>query len=345
LAEWLYEAGIGENRAILVEDEDARVATSPGRGYAARGAAYPRILVAAIELPGETRCGSVLSGRLIAIPIPGRRGIVETRQGEVLVEPLPPGLTEGRKVRVEIVREPIAEPGNPKFAKGRITDAEECEGPSLAERIGGPTPLAPIGPDRFEEAGWPELIDEAIGEDIDFPGGELRMSLTPAMTLFDVDGFLPPAELAIAGAEAAAKAIRRLDIGGSIGIDLPTMPSRADRLRAVAALDAVLPQPFERTAVNGFGFLQVVRRRERRSLPELLQWDEAGGAARDLLRRAERRPGVGPRELVAAPAVIARLREKPDWLDALARRIGAPVALREEPRLTTWQGHVHAQPS
>jgi hypothetical protein len=325
LAEWLYEAGIGENRAILVEDDE--------------------ILVAAIELPDEMRCGSVLSGRLVAIPIPGRRGIVDTPQGQVMVEPLPPGVTEGRSVRVEIVREPIAEPGNSKFAKGRITDSEECEGPSLAERIGAPAPLAPLGPDRFEQAGWSELIDEAIGEDIDFPGGELRMSLTPAMTLFDVDGFLPPVELAIAGAEAVAKAIRRLDIGGSIGIDLPTIPSRADRLRAVAALDAVLPQPFERTAVNGFGFLQIVRRRERRSLPELLQWDEVGGAARDLLRRSERHPGVGARELVAAPAVIARLRARPDWLEALARRIGAPVALREDARLTTWQGHVHAQPS
>jgi hypothetical protein len=323
LAEWLYEEGIGENRAILVEDEE--------------------ILVAAVELPGELRCGSVLAGRLAAIPIKGRRGIVETDHGQVLVEPLPPAITEGRKVRVEIVREPIAEPGKPKFAKGRITEAEEKEGPSLAERIGSPRPLPPLGPDRFCEAGWPELIGEAIEGLIDFPGGELRMSLTPAITLFDVDGFLPPVELAIAGAEAAAHAIRRHDIGGSIGIDLPTLPSREDRLRAAAALDAVLPQPFERTAVNGFGFLQIIRRRERRSLPELVQWDPIGAAARDLLRTAER--GLGGCELAAAPAVIARLRADPDWLETLARRIGGPVALREEPGFTTWRSHVHVKPS
>ena len=323
MAEWLYEEGIGENRAILVEDDE--------------------ILAAAIELHGEVRCGSVLAGRLVSIS--GRRGIVATDQGEVMVEPLPAALTEGQKVRVEIVREPIAEPGNPKFARGRISDAAEREGPSLAERIGAGAPLSTNGPDRFEESGWSELIDEAIGEAIDFGGGELRMSLTPAMTLFDVDGFLPPAELAIAGAEAVALAIRRLDIGGSIGIDLPTVPSREDRLRVVAALDAVLPRPFERTAVNGFGFLQVVRRRERRSLPELLQWDEVGGSARDLLRRAERDPGIGARELVAAPAVIARLRSNPGWIDTLARRIGAPVDLREDPRFSTWQAHVHVRPA
>jgi len=323
LAEWLYEEGIGENRAILVEDEE--------------------ILAAAIELPEEMRCGSVLAGRLSQIAIPGRRGIVSTDQGEVMVEPLPAVLTEGQKVRVEIVREPIAEPGNPKFAKGRITDAEEKEGPSLAQRIGSPLPLRPLGPDLFHEAGWSELIDEALGTPIDFAGGELQMSLTPAMTLFDVDGFLPPIELALAGAEAAAFAIRRLDIGGSIGIDLPTVPLREDRLRIVAALDAVLPRPFERTAVNGFGFLQVIRRRERRSLPELIQWDEVGAAARDLLRTAER--GLGACELGAAPAVIAHLRAHPEWLDRLARRIGGPVALREEPSFTTWQSRVHVKPS
>ena len=323
MAEWLYEEGIGENRAILVEEDE--------------------ILVAAIEIPGEMRCGSVLPGRLVAIPIRGRRGIVETQQGQVMVEPLPGALTEGQKVRVEIVREPIAEPGKPKFAKGRITDSEEKEGPSLAQRIGSPRPLAPPGPDLFRQAGWDELIGEAIEGVIDFPGGELRMSLTPAMTLFDVDGFLPPLELAIAGAEAAAEAIRRHDIGGSIGIDLPTLPSREDRLRAVAALDSVLPQPFERTAVNGFGFLQVIRRRERRSIPELVQWDPAAAAARDMLRTAER--GTGACELVASPCVIERLRANPDWLATLARRVGGPVSLRQDPSLTTWRTHVHVKPS
>jgi hypothetical protein len=316
LAEWLYEEGIGENRAILVEDDE--------------------IIAAAIELPGEMRCDSVLAGRLVRIAIPGRRGIVATDRGEVMVEPLPAALTEGQSVRVEIVREPIAEPGNPKFAKGRVSDAAEREGPSLAQRIGAGVPLSPHGPDRFEEYGWSELIDEAIDGVIDFGGGELRMSLTPAMTLFDVDGFLPPAELAMAGAEAAALAIRRLDIGGSIGIDLPTIPSREDRLRVVAALDAVLPRPFERTAVNGFGFLQVVRRRERRSLPELLQWDEAGGAARDLLRRAERHTGA--LALHVAPAVAARI--APEWIAALERRIGGAAVLRPEPGLAIWAGYV-----
>ncbi len=323
MAEWLYEAGIGENRAILVERDT--------------------IIEAAIELPGELRVGSVVSGRLSTILIQGRRGIVEADAGPVLVEPLPPALTQGQKVRVEITRESLPEPGNPKSAKGRITDAPQREGPSLAERISAAASPPQAGRDRFEEAGWSELLEEASSGVIPFEGGTLRMSLTPAMTLFDIDGPLPPAQLAIAGAAAAARAIRRFGIGGSVGIDLPTLSSREDRRQAAAALDALLPQPFERTAVNGFGFLQVVRRRERASLPELLQGDPAGACARALLRVAERSGGSGERIISAAPAVIARIEQRSDWLQELGRRIGAPVALRAEAGLAISAGHVHSR--
>jgi hypothetical protein len=322
LAEWLYEEGIGENRAILVEGGD--------------------ILEAAIELPGTARAGAVECGRLTEIHIPGRRGLVVTAAGPVLVEPLPAALTEGREVRVEIVREPVAEPGRPKLARGRINDAAPCPAPSLRERIGPATVLRTIDPDRFEEAGWSELLEQAISGEIAFPGGSLRMSLTPAMTLFDVDGALPPAELAAAGAAAAARAIRRLGIAGSIGIDLPTLSAKAERQRAAEALDAVLPQPFERTAVNGFGFLQVIRRRERESIPELLRADPADAAARALLRRAERTTGAGARLIVAAPAVVARIEAEPEWTLALARRTGAGLRLQADPALTIWAGHVQS---
>jgi hypothetical protein len=317
LADWLYEAGIGENRAILVEGGE--------------------IVEAGIELPGALRVGAIVEGRLTAILIHGRRGIVTTVAGdEILVEPLPPAVSEGRPVRVEVVRETIAEPGRAKSARGRITDAPAAEGPSLAERVRPFVPLGAHEPDRFEEAGWSELLEEALSGEIAFPGGALRMSVTPAMTLFDVDGTLPPEQLAVAGAAAAARAIRRIGIGGSIGVDLPTIAGKAERQRAAAAVDAILPQPFERTAVNGFGFLQVVRPKPRMSLAERLQADPAGAAARALLRRAERAPGTGVRVLVAAPSVIARLEANPGWTSELARRIGTPVRLQGAPGFTTF---------
>lgn len=325
MAEWLYEQGIGENRAILVERDE--------------------ILEARIELPEELRAGAVLEGRLAQILVPDRRGLVEAGRDTILVEPLPSGLTEGQQVRVEITRQAIVERGTVKSPKGRITQEEVRAAPTLAERIGGPASLSMVGPDRFEQAGWSELLEEAASGEIPFPGGELRMSLTPAMTLFDVDGALPPAELAVAGARAAARAIRRMDISGSIGIDLPTLPSKADRQRAAAALDELLPQPFERTAVNGFGFLQLVRRRERPSLAERLQFSPAASAARALLRRAERAAGIGALQIAAAPAVLAALEARPDWLDELRRRTGRAVGLQADPASTTFGGHVQTIPA
>src|SRR6185369_7327824 len=126
---------------------------------------------------------------------------------------------------------------------------------------------------------WDDVIEQARSGTVQFAGGELRLSPTPAMTLIDVDGYLAPDDLAVLGAAEAAKAIRRLDIGGSIGIDLPTAGSKAARQAAAAAIDQHLPQPFERTAVNGFGFVQIVRPRLRASLVELAQ-DRASFEAR-----------------------------------------------------------------
>ena len=314
MAEWLYEQGIGENRAILVEG-----------GV---------IVEAAIELPGP-RAGAVVGARLTS-----RAGIAALEDGtEAIVEPVPK-VGEGASFHAEITREAIPEAGRPKPPRLRPTDLPPRPGPSLAERIGRPPPLAGFGPDRFEAAGWSELLDEAATGEIAFDGGALRMSLTPAMTLFDVDGGLPPAALAEAGAAAAARAILRMGLAGSIGIDLPTLP-RARRQAAAAAVDAILPQPFERTAVNGFGFLQIVRRRERSSIPEIVQSDPVGAAARALLRRGGR--GNGPVTLHAAPAVVARLEAQPDWLAALERQAGGAIALRAEPGLAISAGHAESR--
>jgi hypothetical protein len=325
LPEWLYEEGIGENRAALVDGGE--------------------IVEAATELPGALRAGTVAAARLASILIPGRRAIVALASGgEALLEPIPAKLTEGAALRVEILREEIPERGRAKHPKCRCTEAPEQAGPTLLDRLVASGAevrrLGHFDPDLLEEAGWSALLEEALTGEIPFEGGALRMSVTPAMTLFDVDGALAPAKLAVAGAAAAGRSIRRLGVGGSIGIDLPTLPGKADRQTAAAALDAVLPMPFERTAVNGFGFLQIVRRRERASLPELVQGDPAGAAARLLLRRAERTSGSSERLLQAAPAVIAHVERNGAWVRLLEARIGARISLRAAPGLAIFGGHV-----
>jgi len=329
MAEWLFEAGVGEDRAALVDDGD--------------------IIEARIAPHGEAiRAGAVLDVRLIRAMPETRRALVrcEASGAELLVSPVPRQITEGGRLLVEVVREAIPEPGNPKLPQARpaAEGAQPGPGPDLLARImatGLPVrQLRAHEDEALEAAGWSEVIESAATGLIPFPGGLLRMALTPAMTIFDVDGSIGAEALARAGAEAAARAIRRFDIGGSIGIDLPSAGSKEARQAAAAAFDAALPQPFERTAVNGFGFLQIIRRRERPSLPERLQSDPVGAAARALLRRAERESMIGARRLAAHPGVIAAIARIPGAIEELGRRTGASIGLRERPDLPISGGHV-----
>jgi hypothetical protein len=304
LAEWLYEKGIGENRAALVD----------------RG----RILIVEIELPSSgPRVGAVMRARLVD----ARAGalLLDGGQGAVLTKPAA-GLSEGAALTVEIVREALAERSRTKPARATPTDAEPCPGPALLARLeatGAPVRhLRPHEPDLLEAAGWSEVMNEALTGDIAFPGGALLMSLTPAMTLVDVDGDPPLGPLAVAAAEAAAAAIVRHGIGGSIGIDFPTLANRDERQAVASMIDAALPQPYERTAVNGFGFMQIVRPRLRPSLPETLRADRAAAEARAALRVAERLPPPGPHHHILSAPARRWLAARPDLTDALARRTG-----------------------
>ena len=304
--EWLYEAGIGEARAALVED----------------GA----IVEAAIELEGGTRIGTVAAARRIATD-----RVTLDDGTEAQLAALPAGVPERARLTVRLIREAILEPGRAKLPRAVPTDEAPTSGPDLLARLvvtGHPVrQLRAHERDALEAAGWSELLNEAMTGEITFPQGALRLSPTPAMTLFDVDGAAPLAPLALAAARQVALAIRRHAISGSIGIDFPTLANKAERAAVAAAIDAALPPPFERTAVNGFGFLQIVRPRPRVSLPELLRADPVAAEARATLRRLEREPPGPTRAHRLPPAVLAYLHARPTWLAELARRTGA------EPRL------------
>ena len=314
MAEWLIERGIGETRIALVED----------------GA----IVEARIDLDGVTPVGTVLAARLIDAGQAGRNALArDDGETENLLPKAPVGVTEGALLNIEVVREAIPGPEPWKRPLARASDQPPSPPPPLAAlEIAFPSP----GRNELDEAGWGDVIEQARTGIVEFAGGTLRISLTPAMTLIDVDGVLAPAELAVAGAAEAARAIRRLGIGGSIGIDLPTTAGKAPRQAAAAAIDDNLSQPFERTAVNGFGFVQIVRPRSRASLLEIWS-DRAAAEARALLRRASL--GSGPRQLAAHPRVIVVLEQDSAWLDALARQVGGAVSLRGDPLLPISAGH------
>jgi hypothetical protein len=306
----------------------------------------------AIEREDEgLRAGTIVAARLTRKADASGRGLVMLADGTAAqIVPVPAGMTEGSSLLVEIIREALPEGSGTKPLRVRIAPpgAAPMPGPDLLTRVGASGVRVQrlglglglgLGPDLLEQNGWSEALEEATSGIVARPQAMLRISLTPAMTLIDVDGAGSAADLAIAGAKLSGRTIRRFGIAGSIGIDLPTLTGKADRQAAAAALDAVLPQPFERTSVNGFGFLQIIRRRIRLSLPEQLAADPVLAAALALLRRAERATGHGALTIHAAPGVTARLGPRQDWLDALAARIGAPVALREDARLAISAGY------
>ena len=325
MAEWLVERGIGETRAALIEAGE--------------------IAEMRIAREGGPRVGEIWDARLTA-KLGARRGIVLLGDHEALLEPVPLALTAGGLVRVVVVREPIPERGRPRLAKVRaegvagaapgLITASACEPPRARVLGHGET---------LDDHGWGEAIADAESGHIAFSGGSLAIVPTPAMTTIDIDGDLPAADLAMAGVRAAVAAIRRFDIGGSIGIDLPTLRDKAARQAADDLVDSLLPQPFERTAVNGFGFLQIVRSRPRASIIELVQNAPVETAALALLHVAARTPGAGPRTLTAAPRVVTWLRGRAALVTELERRIGAQVVLAEDAALALKAGHVHAAQS
>lgn len=293
LPEWLVEHGIGESRYARIDQGE--------------------ITQAFVRREGVVAAGSVLDAKLVSI---APRVVVEAEGQEYLLPRGSSGISEGAGLRIEVVREALGGPEPWKRALARQTDKEVGEAPGEIEAREA----------RIEE--WDDLVEEARSGIARFDGGELRIEPTAAMTTIDVDGWLVPDKLAQKAAWAAALAIARLDLAGSIAIDFPTVEGKAARTAIGEILDHFLPRPFERTAMNGFGLVQVVRPKTRPSLIDLAQ-DRASFEARALLRRAARETGAIT--LVAHPAVIAAIRD--DWRERLARNVGGAVGLRAEPAL------------
>lgn len=301
MPDWIVETGIGETRAARIE----------------RG----EIVEARVRRDCITPAGTILEAKLIAI---APRVTVEAAGEQFLLPHGVSGISEGKKLFVEVTREALG--GSEPWKRGlaRRTDEAPRPAPPLAEGTNGTI------------EGWDDLLDEARSGLLRFDGGELRIEPTAAMTMIDVDGWLVPDKLAQMAAWASARAIARLDVGGSTGIDFPGLRGKADRTAVDAILDDYLPKPFERTAMNGFGFVQVVRPRHRASLIELAR-DRAPFEARALLRRAG--SAIGSITLTAHPAVIAAI--LPDWSAALERQVGGAVALHADPSLAMSSGHAH----
>lgn len=321
MAEWLVEEGIGEHRAVSVE--------SGG------------IAAARLEWPGRLAAGLVEDAKLIVRQAGSQRGTARFAGGEeAFVDGLPRDASEGGTIRLAVTRSAIAETGRNKLAQARPSSDAPCPAPSLAQR------LKNEGHDvgmvrRFPNGEWGALFAEAWDGLVAFDGGSLIVTPTPAITLIDIDGALPPRQLALAAIPAVAGAIRRFDLAGSIGIDFPSLASREDRRAVDEALqEALRDWPHQHTAMNGFGFVQLVSRLERPSILHRIRTDRTGAAARLLLRQAEAVSDPGALLITAHPAVRAAI--TPEWEAELARRTGRELRWQTDPSLALHAGFAQA---
>ena len=301
MADWLVEEGIGEHRAVRIEND--------------------RIVEARVEWPGRLAAGWVVDAKLAARAAGSGRGTALADTGEqILVDRLPREASGGSILRLTVTRAALHGPGRLKRAQGRPSDAALAR-PSLAARLGATIVR------RFPGEAWGELVDEALSGEIAFDGGSLLFAPTAAMTTVDIDGGLAPRALALAAVPELAHAVRRFDLGGSIAVDFPTLADKADRRAVDAALGAALAGwAHERTAMNGFGLVQLVGRLERPSLLHLATWQRLALVWRRLLRRAEHLEGSGPIELAIHPSIEHVV--EPAHLAELERRTGVSVRVR-----------------
>jgi ribonuclease G len=306
--EWLVEHGIGESRALLVEGDD--------------------VLAAKLRWRGDLPAGSRTTGLLVSKPKGRKRGLARLDNGtEVMVGRIPERVTEGSPVPILITRAAIAERGRFKRAQGRILDLSEDDSTHTDNIFVSADCVR-----RLPAGEWEDIWHAASSGEVEFPGGSLLFSVTPAMTLIDIDGDLSPRELALAAVPAIARWLPLFDLGGSIGIDFPTLQAKADRKAVDAALEEALADfPHERTAMNGFGFVQIVARLEGPSLLHRFATSRVGMAARMALRRAEMVEGPGLTLLTVHPALKVKL--KPEWLAELERRTARAVRVETDPTL------------
>jgi ribonuclease G len=307
--------------------------------------------------------GAVRSVRL-GSKISANRALVHIDGVEGEVSPIP-ALSEGGFFDAELVRTAIPEPGRWKRAQYRPSQKSSseasifptgltsiiCTGPIEADQLyglfGDQCPSVEIDAEAIEDAQLDLWCERAIIGEFVIDGGLLSVERTRAMTMIDIDGIKDTRSVNLAAARTIPWLLRFLGIGGQVGIDFLATANKAERAeidqefsKAAAGLES-----HERTAMNGFGFVQIVLPRPGSNVIEQLCGTNLKLASDEtkallLLRAASRSIGHGKRRLAAPPAIIDRLNSWPAQLAALRSSLGAEIELVSDSSVIGY-GHVH----
>lgn len=315
--------------------------------------------------PGERRAALVENGKIVEIHLLrfGQFVVGETGSGRI-VSNTPVGaylqsddgrellvryqVPEGTRVGFEVTRGAIAEPGLIKLAEAKILESIPAS-PVAADNLW----LAQNGGEQTSHD-ISDAFDIAIAGVSQVGAASISFQRTKAGLVFDIDGTGDPLAINISAATEIARLLRLYRVGAMAIIDFIAVDSKSARQAVADAFDAAVVhdlRPFERTAVNGFGMMQVVRPRPMPSVLDQLFGTRIASLSDEtqalwLLREAVGSSGFGGRTITAQPAV-ATLLLSPSWrplLDECERLTGAPLAIVAEPQIAGY-GHVHVSQS
>jgi len=314
LAEWLYEDGIGENRAMLIENGRVKKIRIERDFGPFRGPKY----------------GAISKAKLLKKHRSG--GFILLDDGyEAILKKWPAGYSEGQSLNVQIVREAIWERTRIKLAMAQIViDKDMRKALKLWDEIHQSgirvRKCLPHESDILSGYGWYGLLEHAEQGQFPFSDGQLIIDQSAAMTVIDIDGDADNLGLSKAAAKACADVIALWDLQGMIGIDFPALEKRADRHLITEIFDEHMTKPCERTSINGFGFMQVVMKSQRSSILSLLSQSPSINAALQILRRAEFEIFQSSKtstymQIIAHEKIISLFLQY-GWLDILVKRTG-----------------------
>ncbi|PWR18674.1 ribonuclease E/G [Zavarzinia compransoris] len=288
----------------------------------------------AVEVIREAEGGK--AARVSARIAPGTLPDLAGRQPPALLRPAPPAA-----LRLAAARAP-----------DRITVAGEAAAPLLA-LLRRALPAVPVEvahgtSDLFAAEGLADAFAASLRPRLPLvPTGAITIAETEALTAIDIDGGGLGARAANeAGARAAAAEIRRRNLSGQIVVDFigdaPAIAAGRQMLIRALAADPLRPEVI-RGDLNGL--VLVTRPRQGDSLSRAVtvpcpiaegRWLAPRHLAAELCRLADglahHHPGKALQALV--PADVAAYLESPaaaPGLDALRRRLGAPLVIATAP--------------
>jgi len=258
---------------------------------------------------------------------------------------------EGMRVTFEVTREAIAEPGRVKPAEIALRDSGVL--PSLQKDALWDARLM-----AFEQpvisASIADGFDIALSGQSQLGSVIISFQRTKAGLVFDVDGIGSAFDINQVAAAEIARLLRLYQVGAMVMIDIVSMEAKAQRTQIAEIFDAAArsdARPFERTAINGYGMMQVVRARPRPSVLDHLFGTRIAALSDQtqaywLLRAVAQSSGFGARTVTARPGVAALLESQKwaGWRAQAMRAAGADMLVVADEKAAGY-GQVHVAQS